>query len=146
MHLVTGNTKVTVHLRETGGVGVTVTNIPVQVLFGSSILATASVIPVLSVSANSSSEAALVFAASRGRPVGADGKHDVQRGTLTEDLFVVGLSSEAMEIRNLEEEATAHGEIVAPVWNQPAVFETGFLEYRSVAGVEDRSRHEFVRG
>ena len=54
--------KITVHLRETGGVDVTVTNIQIQALFGSNILATASVIPVLSVSANSNSRAALVFA------------------------------------------------------------------------------------
>ena len=55
--------KVTVHLRETGGVDMTVTNIQVQALFGSSVLATASVIPMLSVLANSSSDAGLVFAA-----------------------------------------------------------------------------------
>ena len=54
--------KVAVRLRETGGVNITVTNIQVQARFGSNILATASVIPVLSVSANSSSRAALVFA------------------------------------------------------------------------------------
>ena len=55
--------KVTVHLRETGGVDMTVTNIKVQALLASNILATASVTPVLSVSANSSSDAGLVFAA-----------------------------------------------------------------------------------
>ncbi len=55
--------KVTVHLRETGGLDMTVTNIQVQALFGSNILATASVIPMLSVLANSSSDAGLVFAA-----------------------------------------------------------------------------------
>ena len=55
--------KVTVHLRETGGVDMTVTSIEFQALFGSNILATANVVPVLSVSANSSSDAALVFAA-----------------------------------------------------------------------------------
>src|SRR5437899_11972579 len=32
------------------------------------------------------------------------------------------------------------------MWNQHAVRETGFLEDRSVAGVDNRSRHEFVRG
>jgi len=55
--------KVTVHLRETGGVDMTVTNIQVQALFGSNILATGSVIPMLSVLGNSSSDAGLVFAA-----------------------------------------------------------------------------------
>jgi hypothetical protein len=53
--------KVTAHLHETGGVGMTVTNIQVQALFGSNTLATASVIPVLSVPANSSTDAGLVF-------------------------------------------------------------------------------------
>src|ERR1700687_1630665 len=51
-----------------------------------------------------------------------------------------------MEIRNLEEEATAHGEIISRVWKQRAVFEAGFLEYRTVAGVGNRSRHALVRG
>jgi len=55
--------KVTVHLRETGGVVMTVTNIQIQALLGSNILATASVIPMLSVLANSSGDAGLVFAA-----------------------------------------------------------------------------------
>jgi hypothetical protein len=54
---------VTVHLRETGGVDTTVTNIQVEARLGSNTLATESVIPMLSVSANSSSDAALVFAA-----------------------------------------------------------------------------------
>jgi archaellum component FlaG (FlaF/FlaG flagellin family) len=54
---------VTVYLRETGGVDTTVTNIQFQVLLASNILATASVVPALSVSANSSSDAGLVFAA-----------------------------------------------------------------------------------
>jgi hypothetical protein len=53
--------KVTVHLRETGGVDMTVTNIQVQALFGSHILATARAIPMLSVLANSSSDAGVVF-------------------------------------------------------------------------------------
>jgi hypothetical protein len=53
--------KVTVHLRETGGVDMTVTNIQVQALFGSNILATAGVIPMLSVLANASSDAGVVF-------------------------------------------------------------------------------------
>jgi hypothetical protein len=55
--------KATVHLRETGGVDTTVTNIQVQALSGSNILATAGVIPMLSVLANSSRDAGLVFAA-----------------------------------------------------------------------------------
>jgi hypothetical protein len=50
-----------VHLRETGGVDMTVTNIQVQALCGSNILATAGVIPMLSVLANSSSDAGVVF-------------------------------------------------------------------------------------
>jgi hypothetical protein len=55
--------KVTMHLRETGGVDMMVTNIQVQALVGSNILATANVIPMLSVLANSSSDAGLVLAA-----------------------------------------------------------------------------------
>lgn len=55
--------KVRVHLRETGGVDITVTNVQVRALFGSTVLATASVTPMLSVLANSSSDAELVFAA-----------------------------------------------------------------------------------
>ena len=55
--------KVSVRLRETGGLDMTVTNIQVQARIDSNILATASVIPMLSVLANSSSDAALVFAA-----------------------------------------------------------------------------------
>ena len=51
------------HLRETGGVDITVTNVQVQALLGSNIQATARVIPALSVSANSSGDAGLVFAA-----------------------------------------------------------------------------------
>jgi hypothetical protein len=55
--------KVTVRLRETGGLDMTVTNIQVQALIGSNILATGSVILSLPVSANSSSDAGLVLAA-----------------------------------------------------------------------------------
>jgi hypothetical protein len=55
--------KGTVRLLETGGVQVTVTNIQVQALLGSNILATASTIPIVSVSANSSSDAVFGFAA-----------------------------------------------------------------------------------
>ena len=55
--------KVTVHLSETGGVTTTVTNIQFQALFASNILATETVVPVLSVSANSSSDEELVFSA-----------------------------------------------------------------------------------
>ena len=55
--------KVTAQLRETGGVDIMVTSIQIQARFGSKTLATASVIPLVSVSANSSSDAALVFAA-----------------------------------------------------------------------------------
>ena len=55
--------KVTVHLSETGGVETAVTNIQFQALFASNILATETVVPVLSVSANSSSDEALVFSA-----------------------------------------------------------------------------------
>ena len=55
--------KVTVRLSETGGVDITVTHIQLQALFGSHLLANASVIPVVSVSANSSSDAVLVFSA-----------------------------------------------------------------------------------
>ena len=54
--------KVTVRLREIGGVDMTVTNIQAQADFGSSILANASVVPMLPVLANSSSDAGLVFA------------------------------------------------------------------------------------
>ena len=54
--------KVTVRLRETGGLDITVTNIQVQAVIGSNILATASVVPALSISANSSGDAGLVFA------------------------------------------------------------------------------------
>jgi len=55
--------KVTVRLREAGGLDMTVTNIQVQALIGSNILATGSVILSLPVSANSSSDAGLVLAA-----------------------------------------------------------------------------------
>ena len=55
--------KVTVHLSETGGVQTAVTNIQFQALFASNILATETVVPVLSVSANSSSDEALGFSA-----------------------------------------------------------------------------------
>ncbi len=55
--------RVTVHLRETGGVDMTVTNIEVRARLGSNLLATASVLPMLTVLANSSSDAGLVFAA-----------------------------------------------------------------------------------
>jgi len=55
--------KVTVHLSETGGVETAVTNIQFQALFASNILATETVVPVLSVSANSSSDEALGFSA-----------------------------------------------------------------------------------
>jgi hypothetical protein len=55
--------KVTVHLSETGGVETAVTNIQFQALFASNILATETVVPVLSVRANSSSDEALVFSA-----------------------------------------------------------------------------------
>ena len=55
--------KVSARLRETGGLDMTVTNIQVQARIDSNILATASVVPMLSVLANSSSDAALVFAA-----------------------------------------------------------------------------------
>ena len=49
-------------LFEIGGVDVTVTNIQVEALFSSDILANASTSPMASVSANSSSDAALIFA------------------------------------------------------------------------------------
>ena len=55
--------KVTVHLSETGGVETAVTSIQFQALFASNILATEIVVPVLSVSANSSSDEALGFSA-----------------------------------------------------------------------------------
>ena len=55
--------KVTVHLSETGGVQTAVTNIQFQALFASNILATETVVPVLSVSANSSSDEVLGFSA-----------------------------------------------------------------------------------
>jgi len=55
--------QVTVHLSETGGVKTTVTNIQFQALFASNILATETVVPVLSVSANSSSDEVLGFSA-----------------------------------------------------------------------------------
>ena len=55
--------KVTVHLSETGGVETAVTNIQFQALLASNILATETVVPVLSVSANSSSDEALFFSA-----------------------------------------------------------------------------------
>ena len=51
------------HLRETGGVDMTVTNIEVRARLGSNLLATVSVAPMLTVLANSSSDAGLVFAA-----------------------------------------------------------------------------------
>jgi hypothetical protein len=54
--------KITAQLSETGGVDITVTEIQVQALSGSDVLATASVIPMLSISANSTSAATgLVF-------------------------------------------------------------------------------------
>lgn len=53
----------TVRLLETGGVELTVTNIQVQALLGSNILATASSVPKVSVSANASSDAVFAFAA-----------------------------------------------------------------------------------
>ena len=53
----------TVRLLETGGVELTVTNIQVQALLGSNILATASTVPMVSVSANASSDAVFAFAA-----------------------------------------------------------------------------------
>ena len=55
--------KVDVHLRETGGVDTTVTNIQVQARLGSNILATAAVVPMLPVLANSDGDAVLVFVA-----------------------------------------------------------------------------------
>ena len=55
--------KITVHLSETGGVETAVTNIQFQALFASNILATETVVPVLSVSANSSSDEVLGFSA-----------------------------------------------------------------------------------
>jgi hypothetical protein len=53
--------KVTVHLSETGGVETAVTNIQFQALFASNILATETVGPILSVSANSSRDVSLLF-------------------------------------------------------------------------------------
>ena len=53
----------TVRLLETGGVELTVTNMQVQALLGSDILATASTVPMVSVSANASSDAVFAFAA-----------------------------------------------------------------------------------
>jgi hypothetical protein len=53
--------KVTVHLTETSGVATAVTNIQFQALFASNILATGTVVPVLPISANSSSDASLIF-------------------------------------------------------------------------------------
>jgi hypothetical protein len=47
---------------ETGGIEATVTNIQVQALLGSNILATASIVPTVSVAANSSRDAVFVFA------------------------------------------------------------------------------------
>jgi hypothetical protein len=55
--------KVIVHLRETAGVDLTATYISVQALLGSNILATYGSGTWLSVAANSSSDAGLVFAA-----------------------------------------------------------------------------------
>jgi hypothetical protein len=55
--------KVTAQLREIGGVDVTVTDIQVQALLRSTSLATTSVVPMLSVSAYSSKDAGVVFAA-----------------------------------------------------------------------------------
>jgi hypothetical protein len=52
-----------VRLLEIGGVELTVTNIQVQALLGSNILATASTIPMVPVSPNSSSDAVFAFAA-----------------------------------------------------------------------------------
>jgi hypothetical protein len=53
----------TVRLLETGGVELTVTNIQVEALSASNILATASTVPLVLVSANSSSDAVFAFAA-----------------------------------------------------------------------------------
>jgi hypothetical protein len=55
--------KVTVHLSETGGLQTAVTNIQFQALVASNILATDTVAPVLSISANSSRDEALAFSA-----------------------------------------------------------------------------------
>jgi hypothetical protein len=55
--------RVRANLRETAGVDMTVTNIQIQARLGANILATASVIPELSVSAYSSRDTELVFAA-----------------------------------------------------------------------------------
>jgi hypothetical protein len=55
--------KVTVHLSETGGVETAVTSIQFQALFASNILATETVVPGLSVSANSSSDETMGFSA-----------------------------------------------------------------------------------
>lgn len=54
--------KITVSLRETGGVDMTVTNIQMQAALASKILATANITPGLSVPANSNKDAGLVFA------------------------------------------------------------------------------------
>jgi hypothetical protein len=55
--------KGTVRLAESGGVDVTVTNIQAQALLGSNILATAAVMPMVSLAAYSSSDAGFDFAA-----------------------------------------------------------------------------------
>jgi len=55
--------RVTVHPSETGGVETAVTNIQFQALSASDILATQTVVPVLSVSAHSSSDEVLEFSA-----------------------------------------------------------------------------------
>jgi hypothetical protein len=55
--------KASVNLRETGGVGVTVTNVQTQLLSDSKVLGTASSTPMLSMTAYSSRDIALVVAA-----------------------------------------------------------------------------------
>jgi hypothetical protein len=71
--------KFTVFLRETGGVNTTVTNLHVQARLGSDFLASASAIPMVSVFANSSGEAGLIFAANT---------HVTSLATLTVDMTV----------------------------------------------------------
>jgi hypothetical protein len=51
----------TLYVHENGGIDVTVTNIQVQVLVGPKVLATASITPMLSVSAHSKGDTAFVF-------------------------------------------------------------------------------------
>jgi hypothetical protein len=55
--------KASVNLRETGGVGVTVTNVQIQLLLDSTVLGTASGTPMLSMTGYSSRDIALVVAA-----------------------------------------------------------------------------------